>query len=258
MFSETRCLQLALYHLSLLSARFSFFVFHFSFMPTLFAAEKAPIFDLSLVVDWVGLLIYLLLALVAFWGTYSVILIWRRVNQLRFPNESEQIEFLTAIEPYLASNRTEELEQLCEEDPRALVQLTLVALKNKHLPTPKLRDLLIERFQRDISAELDYRGSWVQTIIKAAPMLGLYGTVVGMMGAFSKLGAVTQVSPDKLAADISLALITTACGLTIAIPLILATATINIRISKLEDLVGSGLTRLVEVFSGSRQRAEGR
>ena len=223
---------------------------HFMFI--LFAAEKAPIFDLSLVVDWAGFLVYFFLALVAFWGLYSVILIWRRVNQLRFKNESEQAEFLAAIEPYAASNNTEELEKLCEQDPRALVQLTLVALKHKHLPTPKLRDLLIERFQRDIANELDYLGSWVQTIIKAAPMIGLYGTVVGMMGAFGKLGAVTQVSPDKLAADISFALVTTVYGLTIAIPLILATASINIRISKLEDLVGSGMTRLVEIF-GNRQ-----
>jgi len=216
---------------------------------TLFAAEKAPIFDLTLVVNWLGLFVYLLLALVAFWGLYNVILIWRRVKQLRFRDEAEQAEFLAAIEPYITSGNTEELEKLCEDDPRALVQLTLVALKNKHLPTPKLRDLLIERFQRDIAAELDYLGSWIQTIIKAAPMIGLYGTVVGMMGAFGKLGAVTQVSPDKLAADISFALVTTVYGLTIAIPLILATASINIRISKLEDLVGTGLTRLIEFFS---------
>jgi len=218
----------------------------------LFAAEKAPIFDLSLVVDWAAFLVYFFLALVAFWGLYSVVLIWRRVNQLRFKDESEQAEFLTAIEPSIASNNTDELEKLCEEDPRALVQLTLVALKNRHLPAPKLRDLLIERFQRDFANELDYLGSWVQTVIKAAPMIGLYGTVVGMMGAFGKLGAVTQVSPDKLAADISFALVTTVCGLTIAIPLILATASINIRVSKLEDLIGSGLTRLVEVFSGQQ------
>ncbi len=214
----------------------------------LFAAEKAPAFDISPIVDWTGYLIYFFLALVAVWGAYCVILIWRRVKQLRFNDETEQEEFLAALEPYLQSNQTEELEKLCEEDPRALVQLTLVALKNRNLPKSKLRDLLIERFQRDVSAELDYTGSWVQTIIKAAPMLGLYGTVVGMMGAFSKLSAVTQVSPDKLAADISLALVTTACGLTIAIPLILATATINIRISKLEDLIGAGMTRLVELF----------
>jgi len=224
----------------------------------LFAAEKAPVFDLSVIVDWAAFFDYFFLALIAFWGLYSVILIWRLVNQLRFKNESEQAEFLTAIEPYLLSDNTEELEKLCEDDPRALVQLTLVALKNKHLPASRLRDLLIERYQRDVTNELDYIGSWVQTVIKAAPMLGLYGTVVGMMGAFGKLSAVTQVSPDKLAGDISFALLTTVYGLTIAIPLILATASINIRISKLEDLVGSGLTRLIEIFKERQQTADGR
>ena len=48
-----------------------------------------------------------------------------------------------------------------------------------------------------------------------------------------------------MAADIQFALITTACGLAIAVPLVLATASINIRVRKMEDLVGWGLTRLI-------------
>jgi len=51
-----------------------------------------------------------------------------------------------------------------------------------------------------------------------------------------------------LANDISFALITTACGLAIAIPLVLSTASINVRIRKLEDLVGTGLTRFLDTF----------
>jgi len=90
--------------------------------------------------------------------------------------------------------------------------------------------------------------SWVYTVIKSAPMLGLFGTVLGMMGAFSKLASRENVDPTMLADDISLALITTALGLAIAIPLVLATASINVRIRKLEDLVGSGLTRFLESF----------
>ena len=49
-----------------------------------------------------------------------------------------------------------------------------------------------------------------------------------------------------MAQDISFALITTACGLAIAIPLVLSTAYINVKIRKLEDLVGVGMTRLLE------------
>ena len=44
------------------------------------------------------------------------------------------------------------------------------------------------------------------------------------------------------------ALITTACGLAIAIPLVLAVAFINIRIKKMEDLVGYGINQFLEIF----------
>ena len=64
-----------------------------------------------------------------------------------------------------------------------------------------------------------------------------------------------NVDPTLLADNISLALITTACGLAIAIPLVLCTASINVRIRKLEDLVGSGLTRFLESFRASLKRA---
>ena len=210
--------------------------------------QFAAVFDISTVVDYAAILIYFFLAAVAFWGAYSVIFLWRRVSQLRFKNEAEQEEFLDAVAQYVHAKRVDELQTLCQDDPRALAQMTLLATKHRNLSSAKLRDMLVERFQRDVSSELDYRGSWVQTIIKSAPMLGLYGTVVGMMGAFAKLSASSQVSPDKLAADISFALVTTAIGLTIAIPLILATASVNNRIGKLEDFIGSGITRLVELF----------
>ncbi|MBU4398137.1 MAG: MotA/TolQ/ExbB proton channel family protein, partial [Planctomycetes bacterium] len=77
-------------------------------------------------------------------------------------------------------------------------------------------------------------------------MVGLSGTVLGMMGAFGKLGASDKVSPTALASDIMLALTTTALGLTIAIPLIICTNSINVRIRKLEELVGYGLARVLE------------
>lgn len=214
--------------------------------PPVFAQKWAV--DFGPVADALGLAIYVLLFIVALWGAYCCIVLWRRITQLRFRSEDEQDAYLDAVEELARNHRDEELRELCEDDPRGIPMLTLLALRNRFLPIPKLRTLLIERFQRDILSDLDYRMTWVQTIIKAAPMLGLFGTVVGMMGAFGKLSAAAEVSPDKLASDIMLALITTACGMTIAIPLILATASITNRIGRLEDLVGSGMTRLIDIF----------
>jgi len=210
-------------------------------------AENVAV-DFTPLADYVGLADYLCLFLVAVWGAYCCVILWRRIGQLQFSSEDEQDAFLDEVHALFVQNQIDELVELCDGDPRAVPQLTLVGIKNRQLPIPKLRNKLTERFQRDVLVELDYRSSWIQTIIKAAPMLGLFGTVIGMMGAFGKLSAATEVSPDKLASDIMFALITTACGLSIAIPLVLATAGTNVRLGRLEDFVGSGLTRLVEIF----------
>ena len=79
-------------------------------------------------------------------------------------------------------------------------------------------------------------------------MVGLLGTVIGMMGAFAKLATQENVKPDMLANDISVALITTASGLAIAIPLVFCTASINVRIRKMEDLVAAGLAHFFDTF----------
>jgi biopolymer transport protein ExbB/TolQ len=100
--------------------------------------------------------------------------------------------------------------------------------------------------------------SWVNTVIKTAPMLGLFGTVLGMMSAFGKLGGGDKVDPTGLASDISLALITTAIGLAIAIPLSLSIAGLAIQIRKVEDLANSGLARIVDAYTLSLRAAAAR
>ena len=60
--------------------------------------------------------------------------------------------------------------------------------------------------------------TYLSIIAQVAPMLGLLGTVSGMIGAFDVLSATGGTDPQKLSGDISEALITTASGLAIAIP----------------------------------------
>lgn len=218
---------------------------------------QASSFNMELITYYAGIIIYFALAAVALWGAYCVVLLWRRIAQLQFRSEKEQDAFLEDIENMVKSEKLEDVKFLCENDPRAIAQLSTLAVKHHKLPSVRMKDMLIERYQRDVAEELDYRNTWVQTIIKSAPMLGLFGTVVGMMGAFSKLSAASQVSAEKLATDIMFALITTAIGMAIAIPLILASAGIVIRIGKLEDLVSSGIMRLVEIMEKSRKKSGG-
>jgi biopolymer transport protein ExbB len=206
----------------------------------------------------VGNLTYVVLVMIALWGVFCVVMVWTRVAQKRFRNEEAQLEFLALLEQPLTKGDFDGALAICQGDPRAVPQLTLLAIENRAVGISKIRQLIVDRFQRDVMADLEYRVSWVNTMIKSAPMVGLLGTVLGMMGAFGKLAAAENVQPDQLASDISLALITTAGGLAIAIPLVISMASINVRIRKMEDLAISGLTRVLDSFRAGIDARGGR
>jgi biopolymer transport protein ExbB/TolQ len=113
---------------------------------------------------------------------------------------------------------------------------------------------MVERFQPDVLADIEHRLSWVATVVKTAPMMGLFGTVMGMMGAFANM---SEGAPDagKMAEDIMFALITTAVGLAIAMPLIICMASLNVRIRKMEDLMAAGISRLLDTMRSALGRA---
>ena len=70
----------------------------------------------------------------------------------------------------------------------------------------------------EIKILLERNLSMLSTIASISPLLGLLGTVVGMITAFTGLTETSGANPDLLAAGISQALITTAFGLLIAVP----------------------------------------
>ena len=194
---------------------------------------------------WVGNATYGALALTACWGAYQVLMVWLRVAAKRFKNEDEQNDFLIALEEPVSKADFDGANTMLEEDGRAVPQLAHLALMNRKLGYSEVRKLVYERFQRDVMADLEHRLAWINTVIKSAPMVGLFGTVVGMMGAFEQLATAENVDPAEMANNIMVALITTASGLAIAIPMILLLNTVNIRIRKMEDLAAEGLGRFL-------------
>jgi biopolymer transport protein ExbB len=196
--------------------------------------------------DFISNSVYFALAIDALWGAYCAAVVLMRIRQKRFRSEKQQNEFLDRIDASLSKGDFDTVAIECETDQRALPQLAALACANRHLEVTQIQELLVDRFQRDVLADLEHRVSWINNVIKTAPMLGLLGTVLGMMAAFGKLAASQNVKPDQLASDISFALITTAIGLAIAIPGTICVAAVNVRIRKLEDLVGAGLARLLD------------
>jgi biopolymer transport protein ExbB/TolQ len=196
----------------------------------------------------IGQATYLSLALNALWGLYCIVVVWTRVNQKRFKSEEQQDVFMDDVEQMLAAGDFDGTAEYCDGDARAIPQIVEMAMHHRSLGYKKARQFVMDRFQRDVMNDIEYRLSWVSTMIKSAPMIGLFGTVFGMMGAFQTLATAESVDPSQLADDINVALRTTACGLSIAIPLMILVAMVNIRIAKMEDLVGAGLARFMVAF----------
>ena len=201
---------------------------------------------------------YLALALIALWGLYCIVVVWTRVAQKRFKNEAEQDRFLDDVEGMMRSGDFDGVCEYCDGDPRAIPQMIDLVVTHRGEGYKRARQVMMDRFQRDVLSDLEYRLSWVSTAIKSAPMIGLFGTVFGMMGAFQTLATAESVEPSALAGDIRVALVTTASGLAIAIPLMLLVANVNIRIAKMEDLIGSGMTRVFDAFKEGLETETGR
>ena len=95
--------------------------------------------------------------------------------------------------------------------------LLINCLKYKDLKRDNLESKIEEK-AIEVKYSLERYLSVLGTVATISPLLGLLGTVVGMITAFTGLTESTGANPDLLAAGISQALITTAFGLFIAVP----------------------------------------
>ena len=95
--------------------------------------------------------------------------------------------------------------------------LLINCIKYKNLPRENLESKIEEK-ALEVKYNLERRLSMLGTIATISPLLGLLGTVVGMITAFTGLTESSGANPDLLAAGISQALITTAFGLLLAVP----------------------------------------
>lgn len=209
--------------------------------------------ELASIIELASNIVYPLQGLLAVSGIFLVMLLFRRIAIKRFRSPAAATTFLGDVRDLMANRRYDEVAQLCDSPAywsKATPQLILVALAERHRPLAKLRARLAEEFYSEIIADLEYGMAWLNTLVKTSPMLGLQGTVLGMIAAFAKIAGRQKsgIDPSDLAADISFALWTTAIGLFIAIPLVIAGAAIQVRIGRLQDSVQKQLGEFLEIL----------
>ncbi len=131
-------------------------------------------------------------------------------------------EFLAGVLALVRRQSYREAIIRCEEGHGPIVSVVRTAIYKRHLPPAELREVVREIAQLAIP-DLEANISLLGTLGYIAPLLGLLGTVNGMIVAFEKINRTSgAASVGDLSQGIYTALITSAAGLAVAIPCYLA------------------------------------
>ncbi len=110
-------------------------------------------------------------------------------------------------------------------------------------------ELAMEEGLMEIIPRLETRTPYIATFANIATLLGLLGTILGLISAFTAVASADPAQKaDLLSASISVAMNTTAFGLIAAIPMLLAFAFINSMTGKLVDSMEMASVKFVNVF----------
>ena len=180
----------------------------------------------------------------------AVAIIIERTYSLRTREVAPTSLLLETVKTYQERGVTPELiTNLADGSP--LGRIFAIALKNAHSSREIMKES-IEESGRAVTHELDRFLTTLGTIASMAPLLGLFGTVIGMIEIF---GAQTAVgtNPGQLAHGISIALYNTAFGLIVAIPAMIFYRYFRSKVESLVVDMEQQAIKLVEIVHGDRK-----
>jgi biopolymer transport protein ExbB len=125
-----------------------------------------------------------------------------------------------------------------------------VTLKNLHRPREQLEDMVSEAVMRE-QPTLDRFGSMIVIAAAVGPLLGLLGTVTGMIATFDVITEFGNSNPKLLAGGISEALVTTEFGLMVAIPMLLIGNLLSGWSQRIKDDIDGAALRVSNIASGN-------
>jgi biopolymer transport protein ExbB len=126
-----------------------------------------------------------------------------------------------ALQQTIAAGNYQEAWEICNQNRNYLANVLKAGLSRIGRGKEAVEDAVAEHGLREVTL-MRTRNSYLSVIGVISPMIGLLGTVIGMMGAFAVLGASGIKNPQALAARIGEVLMATASGLFIAIPAFVA------------------------------------
>ena len=156
-------------------------------------------------------------------------------------------EFIRSVEELLKKQKISEAIFLCQNDISSIAKIFLAGLKNSRKGMWLVKEAIEERGSREATI-LEKNVGILSTVANLTPLLGLLGTVSGMIKTFKAISVQGIGNPAPLAGGIAEALITTAAGLCIAIPTLVCYRFLKDKASGLIFEMEENSIRLVEIM----------
>ena len=165
-------------------------------------------------------------------------------------------EFMDVMRGVLRQNRIQEAISICDETEAPVSRIMKAGILKHNRSKQDIREAIedaghleVPRLERYLSA--------LATVAHIAPLLGLLGTVAGMIKAFAQIQHKQGlVNPSDLAEGISNALVTTAAGLTVAIPTLVVYNYFVTRVDNMVLEMEISSSELVELLTQDRGELE--
>lgn len=173
---------------------------------------------------------------------------WRETQTHRFMNRPLNQQ----IETYLAQGELINCRSLLKNSDNVLGRALNAGIQQLEKDPQKAENCLFDRLE----VEENTIGQWIHylnVVASVAPMIGLLGTVSGMISAFQTIGRGGMGRPELLAGDIGEALVTTATGLTIGIPAMIAYFILRNRLNSRMLLTGQIGSELLAIPLAKKQ-----
>lgn len=165
--------------------------------------------------------------------------------------------FMNNIELSIKRNRIADAVKICDETQGPIANIVKAGILKHDRPRQEIREAIEDAGHQEIP-RLERHLGLLATIAHIAPLLGLLGTVTGMVRAFQtiqeKAVSFNPVSPGDLAGGIWEALLTTVAGLIVAIPTVVV---YNYLVNRVNDIILEVERSATEVSDILTHRVEG-
>ncbi len=195
--------------------------------------------------------------IIVVFGVIALLMVFGRALFLRNASHANR-GIMTDVRPLVSQNKMKEAVDICKASDGATSRVLRATIRNLDLDLDRDREHLEDIVSESIlheSEHLDRFGTAILVVAAVAPLMGLLGTVTGMIATFDVITTFGTGDPKMLSGGISEALVTTELGLIVAIPAVLLGNLLSGWAESIKSDMELGALHLINIFKETDERA---